>query len=255
MKPTIILKAHSLPYLITLVLSGFATLILSASAPDSSDNSINGHEEATPIIFGSDRLLDVETNYLSSEPDSIAQDTLTKWLTQGGYGGGICFKGSIWGINYKMISFNNWGASCRFYWNIFKSQNVPSDYYDDGARTFAPKDYVNTLSLNLLKAFPTRHLTSRVSVEAGPALVIYRQAEFELNPSYTPDYPMPGSIYLYYKSHPRKFTVGGTLMAIYEYLPSHAVGFEFGMFTNINSFQTIVGVEVSLIFGRLRKNK
>jgi hypothetical protein len=255
MKPTAFLKAHSLPYLITLLLSEFVPLILSASGPVCSDNSIIGQEEATPIIFGHDRLHDVEINYLSSEPGSLVKDTLTKWLAQGGFGGGICFKGSIWGLNYTMISSNSWGASCRFYWNIFKSQNVPSDYYDDGARTFAPKDYVNTLSLNVLKAFPTRKITSRVSFEAGPALVIYRQAEFELNPYYTPDYPMPGSIYLYDKSHPRKFTAGGTLMAKYEYLPSHSVGFEFGLFTNINSFQTIVGFEVSLIFGRLRKKE
>jgi hypothetical protein len=190
------LKTHCFSHVLTLLLSECATIILSAAAPDSSDILINRQEGGAPIIITHERLQDVAFNYLNFEPDSLAKDTLTKWLAQGGFGGGICFKGSIWGLNYTMISSNNWGASCRFYWNIFKSQNVPSDYYDDGARTFAPKDYVNTLSLNLLKAFPTRNITSRVSVEAGPALVICRQAEFELNSSYSPDYPMPGSIYL-----------------------------------------------------------
>ena len=252
MKTTPFLKVHFLPCLLTLLLSECATILLSASAPDSPPILVNGEEVGTPTISTDTRLQDSAFIVLINETDSLAKDTVNRFLPQVGIGGGICFNGSLWGFNYTMISTNNWGASFRFYWNISKSENVPSDYYDDGARTFAPKDYVNTLSLNVLKAFPTRHITSRVSVEAGPALVIYRQAEFELNPSYTPDYPMPGSIYLYNKSHPRKFTAGVTLMAKYEYLPSQAAGFEFGLFTNINSFQTIVGLEVSIIFGRLR---
>ncbi|MRS02495.1 hypothetical protein EG832_04595 [bacterium] len=253
MKPTTFLKAHSLPYLITILLSGFAPLLLSASSPDISDYSICWREEVTAIVPGNDRWQDVEIKYVSSEPDSLPKDTLPRWLAHGGIGGGICFKGSIWGFNYTMISSSNWGGSCRFYWNIFKSQNVPSDYYDDGARTFAPKDYLNTLSFNLLKAFPAQNPNLRFSIEAGPALVIYRQAEFELNPSYTPDYPMPGSIYLYYKSHPRKFTVGGTLMLKYEILPSKSGGLEFGIFSNINSYHTVTGLVMSIILGRSKR--
>jgi len=253
MKPTTILRAHSLPYLITILLYGFAPYKLTASAPDSSDYSIGWQEEPFTIILGNDGLHFVYTDYLSGEPDSLAKDNLTRWLAQGGLGGGICFKGSIWGFYYTMISSNNWGGSCRFYWNIFKSQNVPSDYYDDGARTFAPKDYLNTLSFNLLKAFPAQNPNLRFSIEAGPALVIYRQAEFELNPSYTPDYPMPGSIYLYYKSHPRKFTVGGTLMVKYEILPSKSGGLEFGIFSNINSYHTVTGLVMSIILGRSKR--
>lgn len=253
MKPTTIQKEHSLPYMISLFLSGFTTLMVTASSPDTAEYRISGQAEVTSIIIGNDRMHDLEIDYLSGDPDSLTKYNQTKWLAQAGIGGGICIKGSIWGLYYTMISSNNWGGSCRFYWNIFKSQNVPPDYYDDGARVFAPKDYLNTLSFNLLKAFPSQNPNLRISIEAGPALVIYRKAEFELNPSYSPDYPMPGSIYLYNKSHPREFTIGGTLMVKFEILPSKSGGLEFAIFSNFNKYQTITGLEMSIILGRAKR--
>lgn len=256
MKITAYLKPHYFSYVLTLLLSEFTTIILSATAPDSSAILLHGQGGGTPVLFADERLKDDAFTNLNIETDSLGKDTVNRSVSQGGFGGGICLKGSLFGFHFTHIYLNNWGWSSRYYWNIYKSINVPSDYYSDGQRVFAPKDYANTLSFNLLKAFPTRKITSRLSIEAGPALVIYRQAEFELNPSYDPEYSdgyWGGSIYLYEKSHPRKFTIGGTLMAKYEYLPSKSAGFEFGLFTNINSFHTIVGLEVSFIFGHVKK--
>jgi len=190
---------------------------------------------------------------------SPGQDFTRRTISQFGIGSGICLRGMLFGLNYTFIGSKNWGGSIRYKSNIFKSNDVPSDYYDDGYRVFSPKDYVNILSFNLLKGFTTSARSSRFGIEAGPSWVNYSKAEFELNPNYDPN-PDPtvnwiyqiGTKYKYYKDHVRSNTIGLSLMAKLEYLFVPYAGMEIALFTNINSIRSVTGICISFNFGDVR---
>jgi len=187
------------------------------------------------------------------------KDISKRRISQFGTGLGICLKGALFGMNYTFMGSKNWGVSIRYNANIFKSKDVPSDYYDDGYRVLSPKNYVNLLSVNLLKGFTTSTRSSRFGFEAGPSWVNYSKAEFEQNPSYDPN-PDPtvnwiykiGTKYKYYKSHSRSNTIGLSLMTKFEYLIAPNAGMEFAIFTNLNTLRSVAGICISFNFGDVR---
>jgi hypothetical protein len=190
---------------------------------------------------------------------SPGKDFTKRTISQFGTGLGFCLRGALFGLNYIFIGSKNWGGSIRYKTNIFKSKDVPSDYYDDGYRVFSPKNYVNILSLNMLKGFTTSTRSARFGIEAGPSWVRYSKAEFEPNTHYDPN-PDPdvnwlykiGTKYKYYKDHAKSNTIGLSLIAKLEYLFAPYAGMEFALFTNINSLQPITGICISCNFGDVR---
>jgi hypothetical protein len=187
------------------------------------------------------------------------KDLTKRTISQFGTGLGVCLKGVLFGMNYTFMGSGNLGISIRYNANIFKSKDVPSDYYEDGYRVFSPKDYVNLLSVNLLKGFTTSSRSARFGFEAGPSWVNYSKAEFEPNPNYDPN-PDPdinwiykiGTRYKYYKNHSGNNTIGLSLMAKLEYLFVPYAGMEFALFTNINNLLPVTGACISLNFGDVR---
>ena len=193
-----------------------------------------------------------------SDTASIIADQNKKNLTHFGFGGGFCFPGSVWGMDYTFLSSKDWGGSIRYNMNIFKSLTVPDDYYEDGNRTIAPKDYLISFSFNCVKAFSPANNTGRFAIEVGPSYVIYKKAEFELNPDYNSSDDNSSwwfSTYKYYKSHPGKGTIGLSLRADMEFPMRTGSGLELSAFTIINRFKTIFGLELDMIFGRIQYYK
>ena len=186
-------------------------------------------------------------------------DLTKRKISQFGSGLGICLKGVLFGMNYTYMGSKNWGVSIRYNSNIYKSKDIPFDYYEDGYRVFSPKDYVNLLSVNLLKGFTSSTRSSRFGFEAGPSWVNYSKAEFDQNPSYDPN-PDPdinwiykiGTKYKYDKSHRRNNTIGLSLMAKLEYLIAPYAGMEFAIFSNLNTLSSVTGICISFNFGDVR---
>jgi hypothetical protein len=201
---------------------------------------------SSQIAYEPEKTAAMENDSLQYAEDNSGQQAQVKTTpTHIGFGGGFCFPGSIWGMRYTFISSNNWGGSIGMNSNIYKSQNVPSDYYDDAKRIIAPKDYLNSFTFNVVKSFNSPIKSRRYGFEFGPSWVIYREAKFKNNANPTwPDYT-------YHKYHSRENTVGLSLRAKMEFLFSNSSGLELAMFTNINGIRSIFGFEVDMMFGRM----
>jgi hypothetical protein len=190
---------------------------------------------------------------------SPGKDYTKRTISQFGTGLGICLRGGLIGFSYTFIGSKKLGVSIRYKANIFKSRDVPSDYYEDGYRVFSPKDYVNILSLNLLKTLSNSGKPIRFGFEAGPSWVNYNKAEFELNPQYDPN-PDPdvnwiykiGTKHKYNKDHAGSNTIGLSLMAKLEYLIAPYAGMEFAIFTNINGLKPVTGLSIFMNFGDVK---
>lgn len=184
-------------------------------------------------------------------------DFTKRTISQFGAGAGICLMGIFIGFNYTFIGSKNWGGSINYDANPFKTRDIPTDY----DRPFYPRDYVNVVSLSLLRAFPASDRNSRFSIEAGPSWVGYSKAEVELSPDYDPDYDEESwfwnfwngkTRYRYDKSHHGSSTIGVSIMAKMEFLYSPNASAGLTLFTNINSLRTIAGFGMFLNFGDVR---
>jgi hypothetical protein len=189
---------------------------------------------------------------LNNETDSLENDYTKRSNFYFGIDGGFCNRGGIIGMDLTFISSNNWGGSISYKANIFKSRNIDPDYYSDGNRVFAPKDYVNIVSFNLVKEFSSSKESQRFGIEAGPSWVNYSRAVIKLNPNYNPDSEWFWSpLFKYNKSHVGSSTIGVSLRAKMEFLLSPSVGIVLAAFTNVNNLITLYGFEFNFIFGNV----
>jgi hypothetical protein len=196
-------------------------------------------------------LFNLLANTIYSQTDSLGNYEIISFKLYTGFGGGFGSKGSTFGQSVTFVSSDSWGGSISYKTNILKNKNVPGDYYDDGHRVFAPRDYLSLISLNLVKEFLTSDKSMRIGIEAGPAWVKYNVAQFKLNPSYDPDNFLL-DVYKYRKSHTASNTIGLTLIVKAEFMPSRFTGFELAAFTNINDIQSVFGIELYFNVGKVR---
>jgi hypothetical protein len=173
-----------------------------------------------------------------------------------GFGGGFCLPGSVWGINWTFLSAKQWGGNIRLNTNIYKSKNVPADYFDDENRVLAPKDYISSVSFNVVNSFNSNNKSIRFGFELGPSWVIYRKAEFKFNPGYDPSgNNILGGYYLYEKSHTRSNTLGLSLRAKMEFLVRRHTGFELAAFACFNKYKSVLGLEMDFMIGKIGYRK
>ena len=182
---------------------------------------------------------------------SIGEPKSSYLFFNSGFGYGT--EGGTFGLGFVCFSSNGWGGSLSYKLNIKKSNNVPSDYYDDGRRTIAPKDYLTLISLNFVKEFPSSHASRRFGIEIGPSWVKYNPVGFKLNPSYDPNsLPWLGNFYKYYKVRNPRQTIGLTLKGKEEFLLTQACGLELAVLFNLNNAQSVFGIELNLNIGKIR---
>ena len=196
--------------------------------------------------------LSVVTSHANT--NSKENNNKSKPLLYGGFGLGLSNRGGILWLDYTLITSNNWGGNIGIKTTMAKSKDTPSDYFDDGKRTFSPKDYVSIISFNLVKEFPTPEEKFRYGIEAGPSWIRYSKAEFKINPNYHPDDGSGWwfSTYKYYKSHTITSTIGLSLRAKMEFLSGRHIGFDLAAFTNINMIKPVIGIESCFHFGKVR---
>jgi hypothetical protein len=171
-----------------------------------------------------------------------------------GIGGGPLTHGGSFNLNFNIASSKYLGGSVNFRTGLMKSDNVPSDYYEDGLRVFAPKDYLNVLSFNFLMEFPTKSPYIRLGFETGPSWVSYKIAEFELNTNYSdPFWPLPQ--YKYYKSHVVKNTAGLYIAAKMDFPFIFFFGMDLSLYTVINNIQSVIGIDICCNLGKVGKEE
>ena len=185
-------------------------------------------------------------------------DLTKRTNSQFGAGSGFCLKGMFISLNYTFIGTKNWGVSLDYILNPFKAKNIPIDY----DRPFTPKDFVNIVSVDLLRAFTAPKRNYRFRIEAGPSWVNFSKAKIELNPNYDPNYDNDQSWfwnmwngkvgYQYSKSHSGKSTIGASVTARMEFLYAASGSIELVLFTNINGLHSITGCGLCMNFGDVR---
>jgi len=191
-----------------------------------------------------------------SQTDSLDIQNSNKTIWYFGAGLGACNRGGVFELSFTVATENYWGGSINFRTSMAKSDNVPTDYYDDELRVFSPKDYLTAISFNLLKKFQTSKKNIRVGFETGPAWVRYNLAEFEANPDYDPNYERSSwdwgpPNYLYWKSHEVTSKIGFSLAGRTEFIFEKSFSMDLALYTVINGFQSIVGLNVCINFGRI----
>jgi hypothetical protein len=163
--------------------------------------------------------------------------------------GNDLFRSGLFGLEYRFVISGSWGGSLNYKAAIHKSDNVPADYYDDGLRLFAPKDYFEIISLNLVKEFSNSKKTLKYGLEAGPSWVNYSVAEITPNPDYDPEKFMS---FLYWKTHNREQAVGALFRARVDYWPIPYLGFELAAFTTLNKVKPGFGFDLHIMVGNIR---
>jgi hypothetical protein len=209
-------------------------------------------------VYASLYLKESPFNFPENRSDSLGNKLKKVTSLQFGAGNGICAWGGTLGLNFTSIRPRNLGVSVHINGSMVRSRDIPVDYFEDGERVFAPKDYVNIISVNLVKEFLTRKKSIRFGMETGPSWVNCNKAEFRLNPNYNPNqdpntnfFYTIGTHYKYYKSHSRINTIGFTLMGKMDFVLKRHTGLELSAFTNINTIRSVVGINIYFIFGRL----
>jgi hypothetical protein len=184
-----------------------------------------------------------QTDSVEIQPDKIG-------IWYFGIGGGNCNKGIDINLSFTITSPNYWGGGITLMTGIVKSNNIPPDYYEGGLRASSPKDYLDVVAFNFVKIIPIPKKSARFGFEVGPSWVRWNVAEFELNPNYDPDWPLPQ--YKYYKSHVAKKTVGLTLITKVEFPLAEFVGVEFSIYSVINNVQSVIGLNLCLDLGKVK---
>jgi hypothetical protein len=155
-----------------------------------------------------------------------------------GYGTG----GVMLGSSGTYLSPKNTGFSLSLKTNIIRSRNTPAE---DTNWTW---DYLKMASATLVKEFNSGIKWIRLGVEAGPALVIRNIAHFEYNNNPSSGFLSP----MYNVTHDATNTLGVTIIARTEFLFTNSFGMELAGFANINTLQSVGGIGISFLFGKLR---
>ena len=157
--------------------------------------------------------------------------------------------GSIGGMSMTYLLSNNWGAKFNMKGYGQVAKDLPADYRDGFLfGTGKPKDYLMAYSLAITKEFITSSPSAKLGLEAGFSIIDYKKARFERQSS--------GGFFsaANYKIEKKsEISFGLHLRAKAEVMFNGGVGMELAVISNINKFQSYVGVEIAFNLGMLRR--
>jgi hypothetical protein len=187
------------------------------------------------------------TNNIWSQTDSLKINKLSPAIYYLGFGFGPNTRGGNFELSFTFTTSGYWGGSLNLRNGYVKLANVPADYGGQFGR-LPPFDSFMILSFDLVKKFPTAGKSVRFGFEAGPSYVKYNLTKLVIDPNYG----FPG-VYKYDKVHTPKNALGVSLTAKTEFPFSRFIGCELGLFTIINKVQSVLGLNVCLTLGKVRK--
>ena len=196
-------------------------------------------------------LLSIFSNNGYSQADSLGNKKVRLSEFYLGLGAGPCNKGLGCGLGGTIILSDNWGGSVYFRANFLEAKNLPEDYVDfvlflPFMSNGIPTDIVQVLSFNLLKEFPTHSKLIRFGIELGPSWTNVQIAHF------TPKDYVPGLGSNYNIIREGKNSIGLSLKVKAEFPFSGFAGLELAAYTNINKYQSVIGLDLCVTLGLVR---
>lgn len=185
--------------------------------------------------------------------DSLSTEGRKKTAIYFGLGGALTLPGGAFAMELSIVSPAMWGGSLNYKATFFKSENIPVDYMEERLFKIIPKDYIDIVSICLVRNFPTKSSDSRFGIEAGPSFVSLDEAKFTISPHYDPNRPTSPLNQKWDKSHVRSNALGITLLGKAELIPSNLIGIKLSIFTDINPLHSQVGFGCSILFGYLAR--
>jgi len=166
-----------------------------------------------------------------------------------GLGGGPAFEGYNFGLSGSLTFSNNWGCVVKYNTNRVTAKKLPNDYIERLCffNNCIPKDNFNSVSISLLREFDSRYESVRFGLEAGPAIGIYQQATFRKKSSGGGWF---GSNYT--TSYIETTALGLHLRARGAFYLASFTGIELAISTTINQYQSYIGADVFIIFGKVK---
>ena len=196
---------------------------------------------------------------------SAAQTTrpVSKIYLQGDAGGGT-YKSTDFGFGLRAIIYNKWSITLSYKDLEMKPKNLPSDYQPEtGYVFFIPYTYDVTTDMSLisLSAGKSYNLGKNfwATTEGGLSYVRGEKVNFERTQ------PVSGNIIIaasttsnYNSTKENKSTIGAMLQADINWAFASFMGLGAGVYANINSVQSPLGLNVKLLLGktgRVKKHK
>jgi hypothetical protein len=158
-------------------------------------------------------------------------------------------RGANFDMSFTASSAKVLGGSLNFMTGYVKLKDVPSDYYNGLFRWSTPISTFWDLSLNLTVKMSGPDKSFRFGLEAGPSFMRYDMVELKINPDYPDLFE-----YKYNKIHTMHNTAGLYCAMKAEIPALNYLGCSFILFCNINKIQSLVGFDVCISLGKVRKN-
>jgi hypothetical protein len=174
----------------------------------------------------------------------------------GEFGGGYGSHGSIKGAISAVIYGNNIITVC-YVFSSHMSPNIPADYIPGGMGGIFGRDIphqnMEAHGLMLGKVLFSNNSILRVTLKGGFSVVnINTPMDFKPNQSVNTSFLSSNSNYTYVV---KSTSVSGILLNPTLEMPfSKELGLSLGLYSNINVVNSVYGIEVSLIFGKVRDN-
>lgn len=183
---------------------------------------------------------------------------LQKFYIEGGLGS-ASHNGALTQISARAVFKNNWMASLSFYSVDGDPKNLPPDYEPGYTLVIIlplpdemPSVRINLINFTGGKLFPLGRKTW-ATTEAGLSIVNGEQMTFSPRP--------PGNEGLYFPANyystkvGSKTAIGGMAKADLNWAFSSYTGLGLGAYANINSIQSLAGIEIKLLVGWLNPKK
>lgn len=193
-------------------------------------------------------MLTLTGKLLAQTPSNQEKEVKVQYVYLSG-GGGVIINGSVAGASINLIQSNNWGYTAKFNWAGIEARALPQDY-QPGICIFGgcvPTDDLVTVSMKLMREFPTRSKSLRFGVEAGPAFGIFREAYFIRNPN------MGWFGSSYYTRYSESGSIGLEMRAKLALPLTTVAGLEAAIVSAINAQQPYLGIEFMLTTGKVRE--
>lgn len=189
--------------------------------------------------------------------------TISKIYLQAEAGGGT-YKSTDAGFGLKTIIHNKWSMTLSYKAMEMKPKNLPSDYQPEtGYVFFIPYTYEVTTDMKMINLSAGRYFNLGknfwATTEGGLSYVKGEKVNFERTE------PVSGNIIIvstttsnYNSTKENKSTMGAILQADINWGFASFMGLGAGVYANINSVQSPVGIHLKLLIGktgRVKKHK
>lgn len=189
------------------------------------------------------------TNASQYTSHQLKPETSSMYLSAGI---GWTIAGNNTGISFNHISSKSRGFALKYDANYRTAKSLPADYVS-GICVFGdctPMDKYYAVAATLIREFPGKFRFLRLGVEAGPSMGIYQKANFSSK--------LGGGGWFgsnYNTRYSKTTSPGLTMRASTSLLLTTFTGLELAAISNLNIHQPYLGIELRLIFGKLRGKK